>query len=69
VYVCICNALNTRAVKAAITEGGAQRVSGVYAACGCEAQCGKCAGEIADMIAEHSASAGKGTVASLMAAE
>jgi bacterioferritin-associated ferredoxin len=42
VYVCLCNALTDRQVKQAVAAAGTTRPSGVYAACGCRAQCGQC---------------------------
>jgi len=42
VYVCLCNALTDRQVKAAAASAGTIRPSGIYEACGCRAQCGQC---------------------------
>lgn len=41
-YVCLCNALTDRQVKAAAQAANTTRPSEVYAACGCRAQCGSC---------------------------
>lgn len=41
-YVCLCNALTDRQVKAAAEAAGTTKPSEVYAACGCRAQCGNC---------------------------
>ena len=48
-YVCICNALNTRTVNQAI-DGGAETVGQVYKACGAVPQCGKCKCTIREML-------------------
>jgi bacterioferritin-associated ferredoxin len=42
VYVCVCNALTDRQVKAAAAAANTTRPSEIYAACGCRAQCGSC---------------------------
>jgi len=49
-YVCICNALTERSVAAAIRDRAPGTVSGVYAACGAQPQCGKCAPDMADLL-------------------
>ncbi len=41
-YVCLCNALTDRQVKAAAEAANTTRPSEIYAACGCRAQCGNC---------------------------
>jgi bacterioferritin-associated ferredoxin len=41
-YVCICNALTDRAVRRVAAETGCTRPRELYAACGCQAQCGRC---------------------------
>ena len=41
-YVCLCNALTDRQVKQAAANAGTTKMSSVYAACGCRAQCGQC---------------------------
>jgi bacterioferritin-associated ferredoxin len=48
-YVCNCNGIRERDVRAAI-EGGAQRPAQVFRACGSRPQCARCVGEIKDMI-------------------
>lgn len=48
-YVCICNALNSRAVNQAIDDG-AETVGQVYKACGASPQCGKCKFMIREML-------------------
>jgi bacterioferritin-associated ferredoxin len=48
-YVCICNALNTRTVTQAIDDG-ARTVGQVYKACGAVPQCGKCKCTIREML-------------------
>jgi bacterioferritin-associated ferredoxin len=42
VYVCLCNALTDRQVQQAAAVAGTAKLSTVYAACGCRAQCGQC---------------------------
>jgi bacterioferritin-associated ferredoxin len=51
-YVCVCNALNTRTVTEAIDDG-AETVGQVYRACGAVPQCGKCKDLIREMLAER----------------
>ena len=60
-YVCICNAINDRCVKAAAADG-ARRPLDVYRASGCNPQCGKCARQIREILRDHSGHQG-GTVA------
>jgi len=48
-YVCHCNALSDRQLIQAVREG-ANRPYDVYAACGCRAQCGSCAGAVLAII-------------------
>lgn len=45
VYVCLCNAISDTRVRVCAGQGRCT-VSDVYRACGCQAQCGKCAGSI-----------------------
>ena len=52
-YVCICNALNTRTVTQAIDDG-AETVGQVYKACGAVPQCGKCKCTIREMLDDRS---------------
>ena len=48
-YVCICNAVNERAVREAIGRG-CRTVGDVYRNCGVRPQCGKCGVQIARFI-------------------
>ena len=48
-YVCNCNGIREREVRAAI-EAGAQRPAEVFRACGSRPQCARCVCEIKDMI-------------------
>ena len=48
-YVCNCNGIRERQVRAAI-EAGAQRPAEVFRACGSRPQCARCVCEIKDMI-------------------
>ena len=48
-YVCICNALRDRELKAA-AEAGGRNVADVFKACGRRPQCGKCLPDVAQMI-------------------
>ncbi len=50
-YVCHCNGLTDKAIKAAIAAG-AERPSEVYAGCGCQAQCGACTRTIVGLLRE-----------------
>jgi bacterioferritin-associated ferredoxin len=50
-YVCLCNALTDRDVRAQ-TAGGDCSVAMVYQACGCRPQCGRCAPLIRQMLRE-----------------
>jgi len=50
VYICLCNALTDRQVKQAIANGEAATTAGVYAACGCRAQCGQCAKALLNLV-------------------
>jgi bacterioferritin-associated ferredoxin len=63
-YVCICNALTERRIRAAIRSTAPDTVAEVYAALGVEPQCGKCGDAIALLIDEELAPA-----ALLLAAE
>jgi bacterioferritin-associated ferredoxin len=47
-FVCICNALNDRELKAA--ADGAPSVAAVFRRCGKRPQCGKCLHDVAAMI-------------------
>ncbi|HKM61389.1 MAG TPA: (2Fe-2S)-binding protein [Acidisphaera sp.] len=48
-YVCHCNALDDRQLRQAVRDG-ADRPFAVYAACGCRALCGSCAGTVVAII-------------------
>ncbi|HEX5452984.1 MAG TPA: (2Fe-2S)-binding protein [Stellaceae bacterium] len=50
-YVCLCNALTDRDVRARIDSGGSS-VAMVYRACGCEPRCGKCIPYIRQILRE-----------------
>ncbi len=47
-YVCICNALKDRQIRA--EAGAAKSVGEVFRRCGARPQCGKCLPDIAKMI-------------------
>lgn len=49
-FVCVCNGLTDRRIRAAI-DAGARTHEEVYEACECTAQCYSCAPEIDAMIA------------------
>ncbi|HKU96311.1 MAG TPA: (2Fe-2S)-binding protein [Vineibacter sp.] len=51
-YVCICNAVNERAVRDAIGRG-CRTVGEVYRSCGARPQCGKCSIDIARCIQQQ----------------
>lgn len=48
-YVCLCNALSDQQLRQAVHDG-AHRPFEIYAACGCRAQCGRCAGTVLAII-------------------
>lgn len=50
-YVCNCNGIREREVRAAI-EAGAARPAEIFRARGCQAQCAKCVCEMRQMIQE-----------------
>jgi bacterioferritin-associated ferredoxin len=50
--VCSCNFLSDSQIKSAISDTVRPRMSGVYAALGCAAQCGRCAHTIRNMLEE-----------------
>lgn len=52
-YICNCNGLTDKQVAAAVAAG-ADRPRDVYAACGCQAQCGCCTATILAMVREAS---------------
>ena len=47
-YVCLCNALTDRDLRAQIR--GDASVAMVYRACGCQPQCGKCVPFVRQMV-------------------
>ena len=49
-YVCICNALRDREVKAAAEQPETGTVADVFRACGARPKYGKCLQMVADMI-------------------
>lgn len=51
-YVCNCNGLRERDVRAA-AESGIQKPSQVYGYNGCAAQCGKCVSDINAVLKSH----------------
>lgn len=51
-YVCNCNGIRERDVRAAL-GAGVETVSGMYRHCGHQAQCGKCTREMVDFLREH----------------
>lgn len=48
-YVCNCNGIRERQVRAAI-EGGASKPAEIFRAHGCKAQCARCVCEMRGMI-------------------
>jgi bacterioferritin-associated ferredoxin len=54
VYICNCNALTDKQIAAAVAAG-AERPRDVYAACGCQAQCGCCTSTILAMARQGAA--------------
>ncbi|HEX3982658.1 MAG TPA: (2Fe-2S)-binding protein [Acidisoma sp.] len=56
-YVCLCNALTDRQVKAAASAANTTRPSEVYAACGCRAQCGSCIKKLLQLVRSDEAQA------------
>ena len=51
-YVCNCNGIREREVRAAI-EAGATRPAEVFRACDSQAQCARCVCDMRKMIGEH----------------
>jgi bacterioferritin-associated ferredoxin len=49
-YLCICNGLNEKRVRAAVEQEGAASVAGVYRACGVLPRCGKCREAIREFV-------------------
>lgn len=52
-YVCNCNGIREREVRAAI-EAGAKRPAEIFRACGGKPECARCVCEMREMIAEQS---------------
>jgi bacterioferritin-associated ferredoxin len=50
-YICICKAIREREVDAAV-RAGARRPADVFRACGKSPQCGTCACDMRDRIAQ-----------------
>lgn len=48
-YICNCNGIREREVRAAI-DRGATRPAHVFRHAGCRAECAKCVGDIRDLI-------------------
>jgi len=51
-YVCICNSLKEKQVKAAV-QRGADTVGRVFKAHGCKSQCGQCTCLMRDTISDE----------------
>jgi len=51
-YVCNCNGIREREVRAAI-EGGAQRPAEIFRACGSKPQCARCVCDMKKMVEEQ----------------
>ena len=51
-YVCNCNGIREREVRAAI-DAGAKRPAEVFRACGAQAQCARCVCDMRQMIGEQ----------------
>jgi bacterioferritin-associated ferredoxin len=66
-YICICRAIRDREVDAAVLAG-ARRPADVFRACGKNPQCGSCAGDMRERIAETTACA-EAAPADLLAAD
>lgn len=50
-FVCICNALRDRELKAAAAEPSVRTAACVFKRCDAKPKCGRCLPDIADMIA------------------
>ena len=67
--VCSCNLLTDARIREALAKPNPpERVRDVYAACGCAAKCGGCAGSINRLINEAKAVESKPVAAELDAA-
>jgi bacterioferritin-associated ferredoxin len=49
-YVCLCNALTDRQVMQAAAAAGTTKLSSIYAACDCRAQCGQCVKALVSLL-------------------
>lgn len=49
-YVCLCNALTDRQVKQAAVTLGISKPSGIFAVCGCRAECGQCVRALVNLL-------------------
>lgn len=58
-YVCLCNALKDRQMKAAAAAPDCAGVADVFKACGAKPRCGKCLHMVADMIEDVRAEASR----------
>ena len=67
-YVCNCNGLTERQVRAAV-EAGARKWTEVYAHHGCRPQCGRCVADVAAYLAPPQASPILGPVGPVVPAE
>jgi len=50
--VCSCNFLSDSQIRSVISDAPRPRMSGIYDALGCAAQCGRCAHTIRNMLDE-----------------
>ncbi len=55
-YICLCNAITDRDVRAQNVDGGCS-VAMVYRALGCAPQCGKCVPYVRQILRQSGASA------------
>lgn len=60
--VCLCNALSESHIRQQIAAG-ARSAAKVYLGCGAAPQCGKCVGNVRQMLSEAQASAGEAAAA------
>jgi bacterioferritin-associated ferredoxin len=58
-YICLCNALTDRDVRASC-ENSCGSVSAVYRSLGCAPQCGKCVPMVRQMLRQQDAGAVEG---------
>jgi bacterioferritin-associated ferredoxin len=50
-YVCICNALRDKELKAAAADPAVREVGCVFKRCAAKPRCGRCLPDVAEMIA------------------